>query len=98
MSHNPVDYCLQAVIVLNFQHIAVLVDGTEPEREEVILNRIADILCGTLLKEGLLLGNDLILVFQLGQVSADFPAHNILYFRTGVLPLAIADRIEKYTP
>ena len=61
----PVDDRLHALVVLYLQHIAVLVDEAEPEREEVVLYRIADILGGTLLEEGLLLGDDLVLVSSL---------------------------------
>ena len=81
----PVHYRFHTSIVLYLQHVAVFVDEAEPEREEVVLYRIADILGGTLFKEGLLLSDDLVLIFQFGQVSANFLADDVLNFRTGCL-------------
>lgn len=85
----PIHYRFHTSIVLYLQHVAVFVDEAKPEHEEVVLYRIADILGRTLFKEGLLLSDDLVLIFQFGQVPANFLTDDVLDFRADVFPRAL---------
>ena len=80
---------LHTSIVLYLQHIAVLVDEAEPEREKIILDDIPDILGGTLLEQRLLLRYDFVFFFQLGKITADFLAYTFSISERDVFPRAI---------
>lgn len=86
---------LHTPIVLYLQHIAVLVDKAEPEREEIVLNDIPDILGGTLLEQRLFLRYDFVFFLQLGKIAADFLAYTFSISERDVFPRAMADSMEK---